>query len=299
MRRALVALLALMAFAPQSLAQTAKFDDPEADILSDVIAVAPSYGPAWWRVSKGDAVVWIMGLAPANTPRNLNWDKRTVERRINGARLFIGTPEATTRFTGRWEETLAMAMQARVAMAAAEAGLRSDGYWPPTLMSVVALRSDFQKKNKFGLDVEGQMLALAKRARVRVSKPPTSKFEHSQQTLNQYEDEVSVCLSALLDEVETDPAALSAPATYWAHGRVAEVIAAPRDAWAVCMNRMTPGYSRRLIETQSEAIAEALKVPGRVVAVAPIRQLVAQEGILARLRAQGFTVADPKQPLAD
>lgn len=299
MIRALLILLAVLAFAPQALAQGAKFDDPEADVLSDVIAVAPSYGPAWWRVSRGDAVVWIMALPPGNTPRDLEWDKRTVERRLTGARLFIGTPEAKSELTGRWEETLAMSNQARVALAATGIGLSPDRYWPPSLLSVVSLWSDFQKQNRFGLDLEDQMLALARRKGAKVSKPRGVTVKHSAGDLNQYEDEVAACLGAMLTEVETDPQVFRATAAHWASGHVAELIAAPRDAWSVCMNRMTPGYSRRVIETQTAAIAEALKTPGRVVTVTPLRQLIAQDGILARLRAQGFTVADPKQPLED
>lgn len=97
----------------------------------------------------------------------------------------------------------------------------------------------------------------------------------------------------MLFEIETDPEVFQQQGNYWARGRVNRVLEGPRGSLPVCMNRMLPGYSRRLIETQTAQISEALKTPGKVVAVVPMRQLLAEEGVLQRLRAEGYTVSDP------
>ena len=54
-----------------------------------------------------------------------------------------------------------------------------------------------------------------------------------------------------------------------------------------------------VIETQTAQISEALQTPGKIVAVVPMRQLLAEEGVLQRLRAQGFTVSDPGAHLTE
>jgi hypothetical protein len=116
---------------------------------------------------------------------------------------------------------------------------------------------------------------------------------------NDSDAEVAACLSAMLFEVETDVEVFRDQAGYWARGRVTRALEGPRGSLPVCMNRMLPGYSRRLIETQTAQISEALRTPGKIVAVVPMRQLLAEEGVLQRLRAEGFTVSDPGAHLTE
>ena len=54
----------------------------------------------------------------------------------------------------------------------------------------------------------------------------------------------------------------------------------------------------RTFDAQAKAdqiadIKEALKTPGHAIAVVPLRPLLAQGGVLERLRAEGFTVTTP------
>jgi hypothetical protein len=50
---------------------------------------------------------------------------------------------------------------------------------------------------------------------------------------------------------------------------------------------------RRTSADITAAILEALSEPGVSVALVPVRNLVVKAGVIARLRGQGFTVADP------
>ena len=69
-------------------AQGRAYDDPESKVVADVVIVMPGNGPAWWKVSKGDAVAWVLALPPALAPRDLQWDKTLLERRMKGARAL-------------------------------------------------------------------------------------------------------------------------------------------------------------------------------------------------------------------
>ena len=52
-------------------------------------------------------------------------------------------------------------------------------------------------------------------------------------------------------------------------------------------------YDERTKADTAAAIAGALKVPGHAIVLVSLRPLLAQNGVLERLRAQGFTVKTP------
>ena len=294
--------LAAAAFAPASavLAQARTYDDPESKIVADVVIVMPGNGPAWWKVSKGDAVAWVLALPPALTPRDLKWDKSLLERRMKGARTLYLPPDGRSRLDGRWTKALPAWTQAHIALAAQKADFEPQGYIePPTLTKVLDLRGDFIRKARLDFDPEDDIRASARRHRVRTVKPEGLTVQLSPEVFNDSDTEVAACLSAMLFEIETDPEVFQEQAGYWARGRVTRALEGPRGSLPVCMNRMLPGYSRRLIETQTAQISEALQTPGKIVAVVPMRQLLAEEGVLQRLRAQGFIVSDPGAHLTE
>jgi hypothetical protein len=84
-RAGVIGLIAGVIVAPLS----GSAQEPTGTVVAELVVVAPASGPAWWKVSKGDASVWILGL-PLNTPEELRWDKSTLERRLKGARLIVG-----------------------------------------------------------------------------------------------------------------------------------------------------------------------------------------------------------------
>ena len=86
LRRAIVAGLIAAALATPLSSSAQQAQDT---VVSDLVVVAPASGPAWWKVSKGDASVWILGLQPM-TPTGMTWDQSTLQRRLKGARLMLG-----------------------------------------------------------------------------------------------------------------------------------------------------------------------------------------------------------------
>jgi hypothetical protein len=45
----------------------APLEDPDANIVEELVVQAKSPGPAWWKVSDEDTTVWILG---SPTPRS-------------------------------------------------------------------------------------------------------------------------------------------------------------------------------------------------------------------------------------
>jgi hypothetical protein len=278
------------------------FDDPEATMVRDVVVsvTIQRFGPAWWKVSDGDSVAWILALPPALAPLKLEWDKTLLERRMDGARALYLPPDGKSKLDGRWSKALPAWTQAHIALAAVKAEFQPQGYIePPTLNKVLELRGDFLRKARLGFDPEDEIRASARRHKVAIFKPAGLTVQLGPKEFDDSDAEVAACLSAMLVEIETDPEVFQQQGDNWAKGRVNRVLEGPRGSLPVCMNRMLPGYSRRLIETQTAQISEALKTPGKVVAIVPMRQLLAEEGVLQRLRAEGYTVSDPGAHLSE
>jgi hypothetical protein len=295
--KACCSLAVLLLFTSSAAAQTRQ-KDPEETVVSDLVVTAPTQGPAWWKVSKGDSVVWIIGLPDVSVVKDTDWDEAVFRRRVRGAKAFLASPQAMVEFPNS-PQVLDIPRQARVAVTAAEIGFNPDNYWPTGLGAVMRLRQSFQQTYAITLRVEERMVALARRAGTPIVRHDQPTITLREEDLLLDDPEILTCVDAVLDEVETPVEAYRANAQHWAQGRAFDFLAGPRGAWPKCLNRMMPGTSRRVIEDQTAAIAAALQTPGKAVAAASIRLLVAEDGVIERLRAQGFTVADPSKPLSE
>ncbi|MDB5439346.1 MAG: hypothetical protein JWM33_1773, partial [Caulobacteraceae bacterium] len=62
------------------------------DLVSPLVVVAATPGPPWWKVTRGEAVLWILGTPPAisGPPRALKWNTSVLRRRLTGAKAFLG-----------------------------------------------------------------------------------------------------------------------------------------------------------------------------------------------------------------
>jgi hypothetical protein len=293
-------------------------DDPEATMLSDLIVVAPTNGPAWWRVSKGDSVVWIMGMPASSTPTRQTWDTTALKHRLKGAKALLLPPRAKVT-TARVEYVpLAKAPpgvrranrdldQARVkavttpALAArfvrAQALIHDGGpiVSSPPAAAFFGLYVKFHSWAR--LDLGGRVLTTAttaaRQANVPVFQPPSLgdlKFDASAPS----RPDAAACFTAILDDVEVPLARYRAVGEGWARGDLVVATSGPREALGICENRLfNQGASRRTIEVQVAVIEAALETPGKTVALANLRALLADEGILDRLAAKGYQIVYP------
>jgi len=305
--KALVALLSAMLVIGAAPAPP----DPEGSVVPDLVVRAPSGGPAWWKVSSGPATVWVLGT-PAALPKGLRWDDVGLDRRLARATQVILPPAA--RF-GVFDVFGALALRGKLRgkpfeaalppdltrrYLAAVAALRQtprhyDG-WKPAVAGLLMV-ADFRRQA--GLDANQPLNAIraaAGRHRVKAAPAITYPAMPMAKTLAaELSGEVNLaCLADALQEIEAGPHRAKASAQAWAVGDVAGALGAERG-FERCLAALPNGADlvRRTEADQATAIAGALKAPGTAVAVVELRPLLAEGGVLDRLRAEGYAVRPP------
>lgn len=306
-----MALLAMGLARPGGASAAAAATDPEATVVQEMVVTARAGGPAWWRVSRGASTVYVLGV-PEALPRGLNWDMTLTRRRLVGARELIEPPVVTAglgdlfallnarkhfRSKGPMENALSPELRAR--FLAERARLNGDpraySGWTP-LVAGLLMVSDFRRRA--GLqprEPAGTVTRLARNLGVRVVPAGTFRavalVRAAESGLAQAGP---ACLADALDEIDAGAGHVRSSAEGWAHGDVAAALAAQRG-YEKCLNSLPEGadIAAGAMTTTTEAVAEALAVPGHSVAVVNLRTLLAEGGVLQRLQERGYVVGRP------
>lgn len=288
-------------------------EDPEANIVSELVVQAREPGPAWWKVSDADTTVYILALADERLPKGLTWDQRWLQRRMKGANsLIVGTRVSLRAGLGDvpallrarkklrsktpLEETLREPLRSRFVAARERAGLPAKRYagWTP-LMAAAQLTDDVQKAQT-GPSTMDQIIKLAKAEKVKVVDPARYKAVPFMNTaLASLTPSVhEQCLDGALTDLEAPPARGRAAAEGWARGDVGKALTAPRT-FEKCLLLLGGGPElwRRMTADQAAAIVNALETPGHSVAVISLRPLLAEGGVVSQLRLRGVDVEGP------
>lgn len=310
--RLILAGLALALTAAASDASAQVIDDPQANVVEALVVSAKLPGPAWWRVSDADTTIYVLGT-PQALPKGMAWDTSVLEHRLDGAFAVVTPPEWRAGLTdlpgllklrnslkdhGDWGAG-APALAARTQRAWAAADPKDPTGWKGWKPLFIAL----QLGNKSGRQTDLQVMepektikalarkhgAKARPAEVHKAMPMLKSLvrEHS-------EEAGQTCLAETLDTIEAGPEPQRAAARAWADGRVKAALAGPRSAERCQL--LLPGVveaMRQTVDDEAETLADLLKTPGHAVAVFPIRGLVAEGGVLDKLRARGITVRTP------
>ena len=169
----------------------------------------------------------------------------------------------------------------------------------PTVASLVYLRTAYYRYNRLSHDVTPAVEQSARRAGVAIVAPQEVRYYWKPEDIDPKDPRMVGCIEGMLKDVTIDPARYQQAADAWARGDVAAAIAAaPRGAGWVCQH-LFPGQWERAVAFHTDAIARALETPGKAVAALHIPQLVAEDGVLARLKARGYTIAEPSKPLTE
>jgi len=302
----LVAAGCLFAAAPVPAA------DPEATVVAELVVQARTPGPAWWRVSKGGSTVWVLGV-PSGLPRGTRWESLPLARRLTGARRLITPPSFSVglgdvfgalALRGKLksktpiEGSLPADLRARY-LAAIVTLRQSPGHydsWKPAVSGLIML-GDFRKRA--GLD-DSQPLAAARtiagRKGVRIAAAASYKAMPFLRALaGEITEAVDrACLADALHEIEAGSGVVRAAAAGWARGDVRVALTAERG-FEACLATL-PDFNARVRQTMADeaaAIAHDLSTPGVSVAVIPLRALVAHDGVLERLKAEGYEIGTP------
>jgi len=290
--------------------------DPEANLVEALIVDAPMPGPAWWKVSDADTTVYVLGV-PAMVPNDLAVDTSVFKRRVDGANVLIMGQEAdvsVVRLVGLvvagkryflsptpMRQTLPPDLRARF-----EARLAAVKEKPDSLDEVKPAFAGFMVANSKDGNVSITLGGVTDKAREiargkdivkkpRIRNLPGYSLVDALKSLGAAPQPLQeLCLDAGLRQAESGDGGIRVLAERWARGEVRAVVSADRG-FSRCL-ASTPTIARQLRSGRDDAvaaIAAALKTPGKAVAVIELRSLLAQDGVLERLRGQGFTVGVP------
>ena len=312
--RTILTGLALAVAITGGAARAQVIDDPQANVVDALVVSAKLPGPAWWRVSDGDTTIYVQGV-PSALPKGMAWDRSVLERRLDGASVLLTPPvwqagltdiPAMLRLRGSLKDDGAWAgraptLAARTQRAWTAVDPKNAGEWRKWKPAFVALQLNNKANGEAQLKVSEPDRTIGDLARKRRVKSRPAAVHKAMPMLKalvrEHSEEAGLtCLSETLDATEAGPAPIRAAADAWAKGRVKDALAGPRSAERCEL--LMPGVAdlkRQLVDDEVQALTDLLKTPGHAVAYFPLRALVAENGVLDKLRARGITVRTPAE----
>src|SRR5580692_9160872 len=99
----LLAFGANPSLAQQPAAQQTAAPAPTNDwSIESVTVTAQAKGPAYWRATKGQAEVWILGTVEP-IPKDFGWNQNQLAKLLDGTRIVLLSPRATASlFQSAW-----------------------------------------------------------------------------------------------------------------------------------------------------------------------------------------------------
>lgn len=280
----------------------------------EVVVVTPHKpGPLMWRVSKGDASVYLIGLVDP-VPKDLAWDSSAVADALKGARFLLLNAQASVGLVeGLWfmtwhsdsvylpddtpmESTLPDALRARFVFVRdkihRDAARYSDLRAP---LAALRLEGDFFEASGLAREEPAKTIErLARKAGVRAR--PLADYEalpmlRALPTMSQAANQA--CVSAALDDIDAIKLHAAAAAQAWAKGDLDGIKANfSEERFASCIQAV-PGLRalfERAVNDSIAAIDGALAQPGKTVMLISIGPLLRKGGVLDRIDAEGLTV---------
>ncbi|MFZ5718487.1 MAG: TraB/GumN family protein [Pseudomonadota bacterium] len=308
---ALSALLVLSCGPAVAQAPPAPIDDPDAVLVEELVVRGRLPGPAWWRVSDADTTVYVLGV-PSLAPKRMQWDRAIFERRLEGANVVIlpfmdvrvkvtsslgvGFNLLRLRSGGPFENRLDPATRARFVAVRERLGHDAGRYSTSNpLAAGVQLALDYRDRSELtNSDPKKLVEYLARQKGVRVVEKKYDLGPQLGRIIRTPPEVGRTCFDEVLAQAEAGPGVTRAAARAWAEGDVEGALANERT-YERCLAVISGGrsYDERTKADTAAAIAAALKTPGHAIALVPLRPLLAQGGVLDRLRGQGLTVKTP------
>jgi uncharacterized protein YbaP (TraB family) len=321
---AILASLSVLFAAPAALgrdiAQTTA--DPVSTLVDELVVNASLPGPAWWKVSKADATVFILGL-PALAPQTLVYDDSLLRRRLQLASRLILAPEPKVGlfgligflFTAKralsprtpLSQQLPPAMADRLHSLLARRGQKPDALDKAPLASAGFFLANSDDGKSLILNGGNLQESIEDLARSQAITPhpqivSTGRYDVANEVkaLTSLPPEAQLaCFDEGLRTAERGQGGVQAIADQWAKGRVRDLASADRGFEACLSSSPTVAADlRRGIDASTAAIQSALEKPGVSVALVDLRPLLAQDGVLDRLRRRGYDIHTPGEASA-
>jgi hypothetical protein len=316
------AILATLALAAPAFAQNGAEEHPT---IEEITVIGRYPGPPLWKVTSGARTLWVFGeLSPV--PKGLDWDPRNAERVLDRAGVVIGNPRVSAMTLNPVRVFRVYRGARRLIRLPEDATLA--GQMPPELYArYVALRTRYLPKvgekdeelrpalavlqlyraalADTGLTTDsgvGKTIARkmrrsrAEEAEVVVETEPEIVLEELKKITP--EAELS-CFESILTTIETDLEGMKERANAWAIGDVAALKRFDYpDSQGNCLDALVTveGFADLRDELYGKWLSEAeqaLATYDTSFSVLPMRELVADDGLLAQLAARGYTVTAP------
>ncbi|MBL8553811.1 MAG: TraB/GumN family protein [Phenylobacterium sp.] len=286
-------------------------DDPDATLVEELVVRGRLPGPAWWRVEDADTTVYVLGV-PSLAPKRMQWDRSIFERRLQGANVVvlpfvnvraklggsIGTAFNLMRLKsgGPYENRLDAATRARFVAVRTRLGQDARHYGTGNpLAAGVQLAIDYRDRNQLtNMDPAKLVRLLAQQRRVKVQEKSYDLGGQLGGIARTPANVGRLCFDEVLSQAEAGPGVTLAAARAWAEGDVEGALANERT-YERCLAAVAGGrtYDERTKADTAAAITSALRQPGHAIVLVQLRPLLAQGGVLDRLRTQGLTVKTP------
>jgi len=282
--------------------------DPEAVVAEEFVVHGHLPGPAWWKVSRGESKVFVLGI-PGALPKGLAWDQSVLARRLQGANELIGRPQVTAglgdlfglgrlRTSTPMENDLSPALRERLAATEVRLGRDPGHYrhWSAAIAGLI-LVGDFRKGENLQASEPGATIEqLARRQGVHVVPAGSYKAGVLLKAIAPNLHAIGeTCVTDALDEIDAGAEGVRAAAAGWAAGDPRAALTGGRG-YEKCVNALPEGadLARQAMGDTAAAIERALAKPGHSIALVNLRTLLASDGVLQQLRAHGYTVTTPE-----
>ena len=297
-----------------------------------VTGVVP--GPGLWKVTRGDHVLWILGVVPT-LPAGIQWRSAQVSQTIAASQAVLDVPGVKLKVDTNWFGKLFLLPTVYRAQRNPDGKTLHDVLPPATyarwyyarqryfgddrsieryrpIVAAWKLMKQAMKANGLRNDgeVTGTVTAMAKQHGVKVVKPETTlEVKEPRQAVKAFAasnlDGIA-CLDVVLDAVGHELPNFRARANAWATGDIDTLRKLPAGAYRdTCRSAITgAGFAKALgidnlpvrVEGAWLAAADAaLASNAQSFAVLPMHDLLDANGYLAALQARGYAVAAPDE----
>lgn len=322
MRKWLLLVCACVPFTAQ--AQPAPEDLPPAvPIWGEIETIQANAmpGPALWRVTKGDAEVWILGLVGL-LPKGVTWNSDGLSEAMKGSRAVLTPPrpemsagvilsaswllitECCSLFrldSGRLDDLLPVATRTKLSAMRESVGGDAKLYQgDEPLGAVMRLNGDFARK--YDLRGDSPMATVSRLAdKHDIEEVPASRFNPLpivREALKLTPQQQLPCLDISLEDTQRRAAHARPMAEAWAVGDIEGMKthffeSREMDCMAASVKSLGPLQQAQVTDMVA-AITAALEKPGKTFAVVQIGPLLRKDGVLERLQARGLSIEAPQ-----
>jgi hypothetical protein len=306
--------------------------------LQEVTVTGVVPGPGLWKVTRGDHVLWILGVVPT-LPAGIEWRSTQVSQTIAASQTVLEVPNVKLKVDTNWFGKLFLLPTVYRAQRNPDGKTLHDILPPATyarwyyarqhyfgddysieryrpIVAAWKLMKRAMKANGLRNDgeVTGTVAAMAKQHGVKVVKPETTlEIKEPRQALKAFAasnlDGIA-CLDVVLDAIGHELPNFRARANAWATGDIDTLRRLPEGAYRdTCRSAITGAAFARALGIDNlpmriegawlAAVDAALASNTQSFAVLPMHELLDPDGYLAALRAHGYTITAPDAEDAD